>query len=280
MRGIVLLMCVFVSAIAAADIPAVLDGSWILKVENAEHQVITSMTIRFAETPARSCLGGEWKRVLIDDGQSSNEGFFPSDEPLSWQIDQDELTIGRNGTCDAYLQLEARLNSPNMTGDFSSFGLGGSRKEGFFSLTRSDRPPEPLKPANRLIGTWRSDRELSLRFAEKHTALESGQADFLRGVLGKLELTFEPSRMRYRMPAVDAPVQGEIRHFGGSDWKYDYEVLGTDSDSTAIIVRFLYGKDRIWHVHFTADDEFWIYSEDGDYGLRDLNFREYFQRMK
>ena len=55
-----------------------------------------------------------------------------------------------------------------------------------------------------------------------------------------------------------------------------YRVLAMDDDSVAILVAKYHGRDRILHIHFVSDDSFWLYSEETNYGLRDLNFREYF----
>jgi hypothetical protein len=41
-----------------------------------------------------------------------------------------------------------------------------------------------------------------------------------------------------------------------------------------------HGRARILHLHFLGEDVFWMYSEESDYGLRDLNIREYFRKLK
>jgi len=133
---------------------------------------------------------------------------------------------------------------------------------------------------DRLTGAWRSDHDASIEFAHEHSILEPRQADFLQGILGRLELTFDGKNMRYLMPDTDVSIQGKAQHFVGSDDKFAYRVLGTTVDSVALVIAKHYGHDRIWHLHFVNDNVFWIYSEDGDYGLRDLNFREYFRRLQ
>jgi hypothetical protein len=132
----------------------------------------------------------------------------------------------------------------------------------------------------RLAGQWRSDHDASMGFVRAHTILEPRQSDFLEGILGHLELTFDGSKMRYQIPDADVVIQGQPQHFVGSDDCFDYRVLGSDSDSVALLLLNQHGKDRIWHLHFVSDEVFWIYSEDADYGLRDLNFREYFRRVR
>ena len=140
--------------------------------------------------------------------------------------------------------------------------------------------PALANSSDRLAGQWRSDHEASMHFMRQHSILEPRQSDFLEGTLGRLRLTFDGSRMRYQIPDADSVIQGQSQHFVGSDERFEYRVLGRDSDSVALLLMNHHGKDRIWHLHFVSDDAFWIYSEDGDYGLRDLNIREYFRRIK
>ncbi len=140
--------------------------------------------------------------------------------------------------------------------------------------------PLAAHSSDRLAGVWRSDEKESMDFVRTHTLLEPRQTDFLAGLLGRLELTFDGAHMRYRMPDADIPIQGKSQHFAGFDEKFGYRVLGSDNDSVALLIAKVHGQDRIWHLHFVSDDMFWIYSEDGDYGLRDLNFREYFRRVR
>jgi hypothetical protein len=134
--------------------------------------------------------------------------------------------------------------------------------------------------ADRLKGTWRSDHEESMRFAKAHAILEPRQSDFLDGILGRLVLRFDANKLRYTMPDADVSIQGKPFHLVGEDETYQYRRLGQDQDSIAILVKSEHGRDRIWHLHFVNDGLFWLYSEDSDYGLRDLNFREYFRKAK
>jgi hypothetical protein len=134
--------------------------------------------------------------------------------------------------------------------------------------------------ADRLHGVWQSDHDKSMGFVKDHTVLESKQSDFLNGTLGRLQLSFDGTRMRYKIPDIDLAIEGKSRHLVGMDEFYVYRVLGSDQDSVALIIEKDHGRDRILHIHFVSDDVFWLYSEESDYGLRDLNFREYFRRLE
>ena len=119
-----------------------------------------------------------------------------------------------------------------------------------------------------------------MHFAKSHALLEPRQLEFLSGSLGRLQLTFDGTKMRYLLPDFEITIQGKPRHLVGSDETFSYRVLGTDNDSTALLVAKDHGRDRIIHIHFVDDNTFWLYSEDSDYGLRDLNYREYFRRTE
>ncbi|CAN5774254.1 hypothetical protein BH11PSE12_BH11PSE12_34400 [soil metagenome] len=101
MKIVILYICAFFSTIACAgnlnfianqnDLPDenasnVLVGSWQLKVENLRHEVIATMNVKFLEEQAKSCIGGTWKRIVVESHNTSNKNFFPVSEPLSYEI--------------------------------------------------------------------------------------------------------------------------------------------------------------------------------------------------
>ena len=127
-----LLLFLFMSS-ANVQAPDELKGNWILQIENSQHVVITTLKIHFIENEAQSCLGGNWKQVVVDSYKTSDSGFFPVNDSLSYEIKKNRLSIGRNEICDAYLSLSGELKESSMAGDYISFGWE-SRKLGYFSL--------------------------------------------------------------------------------------------------------------------------------------------------
>jgi hypothetical protein len=124
----------FVSvSIANAQTHDKLPGAWTLQIENLRHEVITTMIIHFTDNPAISCLGGNWKQVVVDSHKTSNMKFFPVNEPLSYEIKDNSLTIGRNQICDAYLQLRGIFDNLNIVGNYIAFGWE-SEQLGYFIL--------------------------------------------------------------------------------------------------------------------------------------------------
>lgn len=151
MRVTILLLCTLVPVIAVAGTQSVqptptstaaqlaehgLSGSWTLRIENLSHKVITTMTIRFAAEGANSCMAGQWKRVISADQTSSDKLFFPLAEPLSYELIGDHIVIGRNEICDGYLQPDGKVSGVAASGEYVSVGLGGSKRLGYFSLTK------------------------------------------------------------------------------------------------------------------------------------------------
>lgn len=119
--------------VCATDLP----GQWTLSVENADHVVLATLDVEFTENPAKSCMGGEWKVLKVVSATTKDKDFFPASDPLSYQIANKQLTIGRNQICDDYLWLQGPLEGPSVRGDYFGLGLGGSAPLGHFNLNQA-----------------------------------------------------------------------------------------------------------------------------------------------
>jgi hypothetical protein len=152
MRAAFLFVCALLSAIAYAedqtgidgttsksisDVPKELAGLWAVRIENLQHQVVTTMTIAFTGDQATSCMSGDWKRVVVKSDNTSDKAFFPVTEPLSYQLENGSMVIGRNEVCDAYLHLKGDFRDSAAHGKYVALGLGSSERLGYFSLKRS-----------------------------------------------------------------------------------------------------------------------------------------------
>lgn len=114
-----------------------LSGQWTLSVENPEHLVVATLKVEFTDKKAASCIGGKWKVLKLVSAKTRDKNFFPMEDPLSYQIENKQLTIGRNEVCDAYLWLQGALGGPSVKGDYFSLGLGGSSPLGYFNLSQA-----------------------------------------------------------------------------------------------------------------------------------------------
>ena len=136
MRAVIFLFGVFVSfAIHSRDIA--LNGSWIVSISNLDGMVITKMKVRFLNKKAESCLGGDWKKLEVVSYETSDENFFPVKDSLSYDLKGDELIIGRNQICDAYLHLDGKYDAIRGQGDYIRFGWGTEALGHFFLFRES-----------------------------------------------------------------------------------------------------------------------------------------------
>jgi hypothetical protein len=128
-------------AIALRVSPAILGhelpGEWILQVQNPKHQLVATLKVQFTDTRAESCMSGDWKVLKVVSAKSTIKDFSPILEPLSYQIKNGKLTIGRNQICDAYLWLQGAIDGSSVQGDYFSLGLGSRSPLGYFKLSRS-----------------------------------------------------------------------------------------------------------------------------------------------
>ncbi|PRC90569.1 hypothetical protein [Solimicrobium silvestre] len=113
-----------------------LKGEWALQVEDQKHQPIAVLSIKFTNRKADSCLSDNWLRVEVLSATTKDDGFFPISDRLSYKIENNKLTIGRNEICDAYLGLGGSISSEEIHGDYYSLGMAGTRALGFFSLRK------------------------------------------------------------------------------------------------------------------------------------------------
>jgi hypothetical protein len=131
LRSIFAMACLIGSTAACCND---LSGTWTLSIENPAHRVVTTLRIKFTGERARSCMGGEWKVVKVVSKTTQDKDFFPISDPLSYHVEEGQLTIGRNEICDAYLLLQAPLSGKSVQGEYFSLGLGGENPLGHFRL--------------------------------------------------------------------------------------------------------------------------------------------------
>jgi hypothetical protein len=113
-----------------------LSGKWLLEIEGPSHKVGASLVVEFTDERAASCMSGNWMRVVVVSAVAKDAHFYPVSDPLSYEIDNGRLTIGRNGICDAYLMLSGALSGERIRGEYYRFGPGGSTPLGAFTLSR------------------------------------------------------------------------------------------------------------------------------------------------
>ena len=83
---------------------------WQLRVMDSNHRLKAEGTIRLTEEPeTKSCMTGHWKIAVVETKTVSDQKFFPLTEPLAYDIENDNITIGRTRTCHDYAFLSGEI---------------------------------------------------------------------------------------------------------------------------------------------------------------------------
>ncbi|MCS0581795.1 hypothetical protein NX784_09345 [Massilia pinisoli] len=110
---------------------------WQLRVMDSKHQLKAEGTVRLTEEPeTRSCMAGHWKIAVVEATTVNDQKFFPLTEPLAYEIENGNITIGRTRICDDYAFLSGKLDDDTIFGTYRAFGLGFSEEMGDFRLTK------------------------------------------------------------------------------------------------------------------------------------------------
>lgn len=130
-----LLVVAFALGFSATAWARDLAGQWDLKIEDKNHHVVSVLVVEFTNRQAPSCIAGKWLRVNVVSATAEDTRFFPVSDPLSYDIENNRLTIGRNEICDAYLMLQGALDDETIHGEYFSLGWG-TTPLGFFALSK------------------------------------------------------------------------------------------------------------------------------------------------
>jgi hypothetical protein len=132
------LASILLSCLTLASQAQEADSRWRLRVMDLQNQPRVDATIRFTEDAARSCMGGTWKRIVVETRTAQAEQFFPLAEPLAYKVEDGKLTLGCTEVCDGYLFLSEKPNGakgPLIQGSYDAVGWG-IRNLGSFSLQK------------------------------------------------------------------------------------------------------------------------------------------------
>lgn len=114
------------------------EGSrWRLRVLDLKHAVKVEATIRFlGEVATGSCMGGTWKRAVVEAKTAQDEKFFPLAAPLAYQIENGIFTLGRTTVCDGYLFMSGKSEKAAIHGTYDAVSIGAGEKLGYFTLKK------------------------------------------------------------------------------------------------------------------------------------------------
>jgi hypothetical protein len=130
----------------AADVATALASSalapgaiWAISVYSPTNQLIGSLTVRLTDKTAKSCMGGDWKRLDILKWKSTDPNFVAS-RPMSYLTNGSDFTFGANEVCDAYLWLKGRVDSTSASGSYLDLSVTGSESLGTFTAIYTRLP--------------------------------------------------------------------------------------------------------------------------------------------
>lgn len=109
-------------------------SSWGLRILDLQHQLKNEATIQFTEQPAKSCMRGKWKRLVVDAKSGDDAAFFPLGEPLAYKLQHGVLTIGHTNVCNRYLFLSGISAERDIHGTYKAVSAGRSKQLGLFTM--------------------------------------------------------------------------------------------------------------------------------------------------
>ena len=137
-------------------------------------------------------------------------------------------------------------------------------------------------PANfPLIGTWRSDRALTMAWLRQHATITKKQDAFLDQLVGHLMLTFTRDHMKSDMPDFPVQVDGKPFPMKGFHANSPYTVVSAGSQQASIssanaVTRVVEVSD----YNFDDRDTMWQLMNAKGQNALDARAREYYRRVK
>lgn len=125
---------ILMSCLLAASQAQEVNSFWRLRVMDSQHRMKVDATIRFTAETAESCMGGTWKRIVVEAETAHEAALFPLAEPLAYELERGVLTIGRTAVCDGYLFLTGKSEAGDISGKYDAVNIGSSKTLGYFSL--------------------------------------------------------------------------------------------------------------------------------------------------
>ena len=106
-------------------------------------------------------------------------------------------------------------------------------------------PKLKSKTDRRLLGTWRSDRRRTLKEWIWRPGTTPKKRKFIADVFGHLTIRYTRQRTH--------------SNFKGRSDSQPYELIGSDSDSVAIMSYVDWMQERrIYHIHFEGTHHYWV----------------------
>ncbi len=137
-----------------------------------------------------------------------------------------------------------------------------------------------VTPAS-LVGEWRSDHTLTMKYIRDNIKPEKQADAFLDEIMGRLTLTFTADRVSADMPDWTAHIQGKTYRMAGFHEVAPYTVTSVGGHEISVSsVDQATGKATERTYSFDSNDTMWIKSVGADKALPIQQYREYFKRVR
>jgi hypothetical protein len=111
-----------------------IDSRWNVRIFDGQRQLKQEATLQFTDQPAKSCMRGKWKRLVVTPVGGADATFFPLTEPLAYKLQHGVLTIGRTSVCNRYLFLSGTSAERDIHGTYKAVSAGRSKQLGLFTM--------------------------------------------------------------------------------------------------------------------------------------------------
>lgn len=105
---------------------------WVFVVSDLNGHLLRSVTLKFTDESASTCVPGDWKKVVIlgQEPQAQPSPELPPDE-AAYRVEGSALVINfTSNFCDAYTAMEGQISKTGFSGKYSFSDLMGSKDLG------------------------------------------------------------------------------------------------------------------------------------------------------
>jgi hypothetical protein len=133
-----------------------------------------------------------------------------------------------------------------------------------------------------LIGVWKSDAELTMRFNSERAQLDEKKRRFLSQLMGRLTITFTAKSVALEMPDWEVEANdGKKSPFTGFKEVHPYKMLGHTNASIAVLSREpVSGVESITVYNFDDENTMWVDTGGAGKAFPSEHLREYFVRIR
>ena len=131
----------------------------------------------------------------------------------------------------------------------------------------------------RLMGTWKSDLELTTQYNKEHAKLSNKQVKVFSQLFGIMEITYRPNNTcEFYFPKHTIQTEKKRYEHDSSQGLGTYKVLFKNDKITVVQFEDDNSKGSVSVITFVDENTYWVYVGDSD--KFDLHLREYFIRKE